>query len=140
MKREIKFRGKRNNGKWAYGSLVYSENIQPAIYFEVGKGAARSFDWCYVDPDTVGQFTGMRDKNEVKIFEGDIVRVCDEDEDDIDIGVVKYIEAYGKYVVVYSQESGNWFDFEDTDGGFMAADCSEVIGNIYDNPDLLNEK
>ena len=68
MKREILFRGKKSNGRWVYGSLVVSENIKPAIYYEFGKGLVKRLDWCYVTPDTIGQYTGL--KNGVKIFEG----------------------------------------------------------------------
>jgi uncharacterized phage protein (TIGR01671 family) len=73
MDREIIFRGKTNSGNWAYGSLVYSDDIQPAIYFQAGKGQVKEFDWVYVDPVTVGQFTGLYDANRSRIFEGDIV-------------------------------------------------------------------
>ena len=128
--REITFRGKTANGEWVYGSLVHSENIQPAIYFEVGKGSVKTFDFVYVKPETVGQFTGLLDKHGRKIFEGDIVVTCPSPLSISDGGDIS------KRLVVDS-----WV-FTDMCYSAMCRKSSKrekfykVIGTIHDNPEL----
>ena len=126
--REILFRGKRaGNGGWVEGSLAYSDNIEPAIYFEVGKGSVKTFDFVYVIPETVGQYTGIKDKNGKKIFEGDIVHI-----DNYDEGWDSVVGFNGGAFAV---------DVEGRDYDYTAIGWTEyqsiIIGNIHDNPELL---
>lgn len=132
MDREIQFRGKRSNGRWVYGSLVVSENIKPAIYYEVGKGLAKQFDWCYVNSDSIGQYTGLKDKNRKKIFEGDILYQGAKM-----LGVVCISARYG---ISIQKKSSTWslINFVlDSDFDTSVLSDVEVVGNIYDNPELM---
>ena len=114
--REIKFRGKRlNNGEWVYGDL-HIRTPFPHIHSEIDYGKVN------IDPHTVGQFTGLHDKNGKEIYEGDIVR-CD---------------MGGECEVSYCIGGGfAGFDLSPAfHNGHQLKDV-EVIGNIHDNPELL---
>jgi uncharacterized phage protein (TIGR01671 family) len=126
--REILFKGKTNSGNWVYGNLVYSDNLQTAIYFEVGNGSVKSFDWAYVLPETVEQFTGLTDKNGVKVFEGDLIKSVANG-----ITEVRYDQQKAAFIL-YSKKPGYW--------DFSVHACSDkvVIGNIHDNKNLLEGK
>ena len=133
---EYLFRGKREvNGDWVEGSLVVlqSDFDVPARYeIHNTKGAI----WL-VDPATVGQFTGLLDKNGTRIFEGDklfsskVFEVCTE-RDDEHFAVVTWDDKKACY----------YGDFRTTCYEITASNfCSyEVIGNIHDNPELLEAK
>ncbi len=134
--REIKFRGKTPEGKWIYGGISINYDrvwIDQEYYGDT-----------FVDKETVGQYTGLKDKHGVKIYEGDIVNMhyfyenfdsslgVYEDEKEI-IGIIK-INEYGVYLetkcneiyylCIYVQEP---------------TEELEIIGNIWDAGGLLKE-
>ena len=121
--KKIKFRGKDNHGEWRYGSLVYSKNIQPAIYFEKDG----ELDWVYVDPNTVGQLINGTYSNVGDIYEGDILKITDADNDDTWITKV----GTDGEILIHGQ------DFDYTSLSCVYDLQYEVIGNVYDNPELL---
>ena len=125
--RTIKFRGKKpTNGVWVYGSLVYSNEIQTAIYFQTGSGLVKSMERVYVNPETVGQFTGLYDKNEKEIYEGDILKVQGLGEK-IEVRFVRGVFAF------------LWNGDLDDEAPINAPtqEWAEVVGNIHDNPKLI---
>ena len=101
----------------------------------------------HVDPDTVGEFTGIRDRHGKKIFEGDIVRRRDSAFGYVDTGVVKCDCRLGAFVLEY-ENYGRTYQctfkkgFSDNDGKYTIEGTYsyEVIGNINDNPELLATK
>ena len=121
--RTIKFRGKSIlTDEWFYGDLVHSADKKRTAILVNDKD---SYDECEVDPETVGQYTGVPDKNGTKIFEGDIVEILTENEE---IGVVEYDD--GGFQI---ESDGFIVDFHTNINGTDL----EVIGNIHDNPELL---
>lgn len=114
--------------------MVYSDNIEPAIYFEVGNKVYKRINWAYVDPETVGQFTGLFDEDGREIYEGDIIKIVEKFDDEnvyAGNGVVCFEEG------IYELQNGKHFAYL---GWLMHNDDItklEVIGNIHDNPGLL---
>lgn len=124
--REILFRGKTNNGEWVEG-YYYIGKLSgfPMIYENKKDGTKKA-----VLPETVGQYTGLT-KNGKKIFEGDIVRVDTREM----TGVVDFSSAC--WCVRYKFDRVSW-DFLGNLVQKYQLDCPvEVVGNIYDNPELL---
>lgn len=125
-KRIIKFRGKKIASKeWVYGGLVQTENLDPAIYFECGKGTVKNINWCYVDKNTIGQYAGT-DKNGTEVYDGDIIKETDT----------------GNILLVFWSEFEFGFRFAQNDFGYVFPnhlENFEVIGNIYDNEELVDE-
>lgn len=138
--REIKFRGKRiDNGEWIYGDLIIDED-RYYICLQVNDNIKRDDYEVYmieVDPNTIGQYTGLHDKNGKEIYEGDIVDI------DNNVALTFGVKARGKIQYV-----GGMFLVSDgknisiVHSLFILTDTNynlrgEVIGNIYDNPELL---
>ena len=149
--REIKFRGKRiDNGEWVYGflanrGLISIGAIQISVEDINSKATAqmRAVIQAYqVDPETVGQYTGLKDRNGKEIYEGDIVRFTRKNvfnAKGLIIGVIEYHPDRLAYIVsncIVRQPDG---EKEKWDYTFLSEDGLEVIGNIYDNPELLED-
>ena len=144
MKREVKFRGLRTDGKgWAYGfpySSVYDEDIDQIVDGEY------HYD---VDPKTVGQFTGLHDKNGKEIYEGDVIKwgmhgggwghetwnryAVVEINPDLQFRITYYIH----FETGEKRPSDNYvfrfgnFAYKETD------QFIEIIGNVFENADLV---
>ena len=121
--REILFRGKNFKGEWEYGVPVFSGLNNELAFMK----QMHSYDH-QVIPETVGQYTGLTDKNVTKIFEGDIVDILTENGE---IGVIAYND--GGFLV---EADTFCVTFQDNINGTDV----EIIGNIHDNPELLEVK
>ena len=131
--REILFRGKRmDDGEWVEGYLVKAVGGECMILPVTTEhcGGAEFSEGYHCDPTTVGQYTGLTDKNGKRIFEGDICRNTRTGE----IVSVKWHGTMAGYVWNKRRADGFLFDFGEL---FRACDKYEVIGNIHDNPELL---
>lgn len=146
--REILYRAKRkDNREWvegyyvkhetrqvcAIGDVLRPEEIKHYIFFNSFSdwNMPREMKFVEVIPDTVGQYTGLTDKNSTRIFEGDIVRDLFKH-----IGVVEFsTENIGSCGCCYPEFSGAGFKAKDV----RLTNC-EVIGNKFDTPELLNRK
>lgn len=137
MTREIIFRGKRTDtGEWVYGNLLRDSDLT-FIVESLKAFTETPFNECLVNPDTVGQYTGLKDRNGKEIYEGDIVKtpLLDPIFGDIlsnafdNVGISFH---NGSFVVAY-YEGRHKIYLQDL------YDEIEVIGNIHNNPELLEE-
>lgn len=135
--REILFRGKRiDNGKWVEGHYAHQRKslTDNEAYYILTNGGF-GFSWNTIDPATVGQYTGLTDKNGAKIFEGDIVRACLNPE--ICVGTVEFDERVSAFIIKLPKNKCTTFmDLYIAATDFPALIWTEVIGNIHDNPEL----
>lgn len=143
--REIEFRGKDiETGEWKYGFYsqfhnrpnidepnihqifeLLEENSSPIILGNTAIGGL----WFTINENTLGQFTGLKDKNGTKIYEGDIVRI--------------FTNNYGEELVFRIEYNNDIAQYEIIGNGLCITFDNvynyevEAIGNIYDNPELL---
>ena len=121
---KVNMRGDKLPERWVYGGVLQGTGDHSIIY---GGENPDDIEKHTVYTDTLGQYTGLTDKNGVKIFEGDIVEGKDFTADD-GYGVIKWED--GAFEVVVDNTVGTFHD------NFWGADL-EVIGNVHDNPELL---
>ena len=133
--REILFRGKRiDNGEWVFGSYEFEPRRKGAFAQTISEldserhyiVSKKNYEFWEVIPETVGEYTGLTDKNGKRIFEGDILSDGDDTYKVVfDEGVFRIENSNyttGLYVAIYMEKIG------------------EVIGNVYDNPEMLEDE
>lgn len=146
MNRESKFRGKnkswnqyskKDEGEWVYGNLLKLDSKGYQTYIlefmdyasSLPLGTLIHLNMNSVDIETVGQFTGLPDKNGKEIYEGDIIKATK--------------KGQSKIGFIIFKDGGYWWEFEKEKYAFLnelIRTCEVVlIGNIHDNKDLLNE-
>ncbi len=131
--REILFRAKRiDNGEWVEGNLITNERNEHKKYigyiFDERNGVIEDFDIVEVIPNTICQYTGLKDKNEEKVFIGDIIR-CTKGCPHEAIWMKEYAGTFiGGMPAVY---------LSGLDKGYAWTDEEEIVGNIFDSPERL---
>jgi len=124
MGREIKFRGiRRETQEWIYGSLMNGD-----CDWEISDHNDITFGRYDVVADSVGQFTGLKDKNAIEIYEGDILKTAYEK-----LMVVGWSVKFASFII---QREG--WAFSHYFGEACNPEDCVIIGNIYQNPELLN--
>lgn len=140
---EILFKGKRiDNGEWVVGDLIHRQIWKRSLtIIRVSDDGFDHYEEYEVIPETVGQFTGLTDKNGNKIFEGDIISATALDTGEEQTAVV----CFGNFIDENNGDEyiGFFIEFDGiktTITQLAMEECKnriEVIGNIYDNPELL---
>ncbi len=145
MNRTIKFRGKDlNTGKWVYGDLLHPiTSCRIVNYTEVEEDGAKRADYHYydVDPDTIGQFTGLHDRSGTEIYEGDILEYCS--------GIDSFGGIFQTVRIEYRANEGGYVGInqycntrdkrEIVQNIVRCLNKCIICGTIHDNPELLEK-
>lgn len=144
--REYRFRGKdKNTGKWVYGFYLEqdtysmgSKNTKKDLLIKDAGVIVQNSEHdsgVVVDKETLGQYTGLKDKNAKEIYEGDIIFIKGETEL-LDIkGKVEYSNTFAQFIITNTGSVAN----ETEPLGDYEEENIEVIGNEFDKPELLEE-
>lgn len=140
--REILFKAKRiDNGEWVEGLLWKKKYNSDTNFISCFPDKDDNEKIYVVDPNTICQYTGLTDKNGNKIWENDVCQYIEADE--CGIKIEPFVVRYGRKVELFRIDIGFFVDWIKTDYyrcdlGFWAENRNiEVIGNIFDNPELL---
>ena len=130
--KDIKFRGKDNRNAWHYGDLIHDKHFSYILdinFLPALSVPATSF--IEVDPETVGQFTGLTDKNGKEIYEGDLVELIPKEDHK------EHTNMYGIKKVIWSECDACFYYDKFISMSWSGWESEEILGNIHENPELL---
>ena len=133
--REIKFRGKRrDNGEWSYGYVCNCDIVPIDKYIENNFGWLEEQECYYCFKDSICQFSGLTDDNEKEIYEGDIVKVTSLDDKHLGKSIIS--EVLFECASFCFKKDNRYIPLL----FHVGIDEVQVMGNIYDNPELLKKR